>query len=551
MAVSIAKRPLGPILGYTEGLDKFSNVSIIQSGPAAIVGLSAHGRVNGDIVYVKSNVDNYNGLWYVEVASVDSFKLNEYVGSSDVAYIKDATATVYFAQQSWWSCVHLPIVFKLSNTRWPENSEDTVRTISSVTDSNGYCALGLSGDIKNTGSAAALEFVKITNSSDDELNGVWQIVAYTNDTTFTIATPYSSANDTSLTGASIQYYYSNYHAKVQIWAGLVSSHEFYTQKPSELLTTLDVIPDDSNLIIFSISDILKAHINIRNNLLLGTLPNNLDAYTQFFIKYAESYDVSDGTTLGLSAPSYTDDSSVFVGYAVNSKLPFKSVHSGSLAEYSAGDSTTKFLSDFAVPTIFDGRFFDVSFINIYSGVGLSTREKFYLNGSLITTEETDLTTGAGYNAGVYRAPLTTSESICDYDRVDVDVIIADTAELLNGHFTDGSNYWSNAGSGQTWSFSGEASVTVTGTQSSKRLEHSYNFYAGVTYQLDWYIERGFAGGADNFLVTAYLSNDNFTVTQTVGGEGPYTTNGSASIVDTFTASANYTKLVFIVTPNVA
>ena len=95
----------------------------------------------------------------------------------------------------------------------------------------------------------------------------------------------------------------------------------------------------------------------------GTLPNNLDAWTGFFIQYGEEYDDSDGVTLSRSTVSYTSDLAVFEGYAVNSKLPFKNVYSGSMSEYVSQDSNQKFLTLFERPVIFSGHYFDLSFIN--------------------------------------------------------------------------------------------------------------------------------------------------------------------------------------------
>lgn len=414
MAVSIIQRPLGFIQTGNTGNGVFN-----ESGgvPGALnISSPAFGLSDNHIVYLKSEIGEYNGFRLTENADANNFRVRDITGGY-VPFIpgtagKSALFTAFNLSHSW-NCVHLPIKYKLSNTLWPTNSDDTVRTISSVTNSNGYCAMSLSGDIKATGSAAALEFVKITLATDDDLNEVWQIISYTNDTTFTLNIPYSTANDTSLTGASIQYYYNNYNVKVQVWGGLNNAHQFYGQEPYELLATLDIVPDEENICEFSISEILKRNVAIKNNLLLGTLPNNLDAFTMFFIKYAEVYDDSDGTTLTQTTPSYTSDLTTFEGKAVNSKLPFKNVHSGSMSEYVMESSMLgTFLTNFTRPTIFDGKYFDLSFL--WDGVKtIFFIKEWYINNVLqdVTGDTLD-----AFYTGVYRGVV---EADCDYDRIDV------------------------------------------------------------------------------------------------------------------------------------
>jgi hypothetical protein len=404
MAVSILKRPQLFInenqYNATVRAQAGSNLLLVRLSDG-----SNHGLTTGNFVYIKSSVENYNGWWYITVVSVTEFTIREYSAGSDVQYISTPSEMIYtnvVDYNTTWTSIHLPIVYKLTNTLWPTNSADTVRTMS-VTNSNGYCAIAASGDIKATGSAAKLEFVKVTNAGD--YNGVYQIIAYTNDTTFTIDLAYSSAADTALTAGNIQYYYNNYVTKVEVWGGLNVEHEFYSVEPYELLGTLDLIPDENNEVKFSISDILKQNIAIKNNLLLGTLPNNLDAFTKFFIKYGEEYDDSDGTTLDRATVSYTSDYSTFQGFAVNSKLPFKNVYAGALSEYLG--TSRKFLTSWVRPTVFDGKYFDLSIImeDTYGLLEYSLRSQRY-NGD--TLSSTDYAAIANYNSGVWRVPVEVS-----------------------------------------------------------------------------------------------------------------------------------------------
>jgi hypothetical protein len=429
MAVSVIKRPRTNI---TNGAPVSCTV-LPETTPAAgvvdvtnaIVVRASHGLVTGDYVYLKTNIDRYNGFWYVTQNGPNGFNisrdLTEDATAAFIKWIQDGEGTYTAASAlTKWNCIHLPIIYKLSNTLWPTNSADTTRTMT-VTNSNGYCAIVASGDIKTTGSAAKLEFVKVTNAGD--YNGVYQIISYTNDTTFTIDLVYSSDADTALTAGNIQYYYNNYVTKVEVWGGLNVEHEFYSVEPYELLGTLDLIPDENNEVKFSISDILKKNIAIKNNLLLGTLPNNLDAFTKFFIKYGEEYDDSDGTTLSRSTVSYTSDYSTFQGYAVNAKLPFKNVYSGALSQYVTANSSQKFLTNFSRPTLFSGQYFDLSYVitDRYTLMDYKLRRERYLSGVLQGTSYDDITM---FNDGVYRTQIEVEGT---EDRIDASIVVRNTA----------------------------------------------------------------------------------------------------------------------------
>lgn len=446
MAVSVLTRPYGFYRTITpvtidSSFEQDDHITFRVDG--------GHGLTTGGFVYLKTNIGEYNGFFEVIAGDATTFLPNTISEDPQaIPFIKNITEGILYEIEAThtWNCVHLPIAYQLTNTLWPTNSADTTRTMSSVTNSNGYCALSLSGDIKATGSAATLEFVKITGATEDDLNGVWQIIAYTNDTTFTVNIPYSSANDTALTGASIQYYYNNYHIKVQVWGGLNNGHEYYAQKPYVLLATLDLIPDTDNNVKFSISEILKNQISIENDLLQGTLPNNLDAFTLYFIKYAEVYDDSDGTTLSQTTPSYTSDMSSHEGRAVNAELPFKNVFSGSMTDYVVGTNPTtggsllgSFLTNFEEPVLFSGQYFDLSFL--WDGVlGIIFKQSWYLNGALQTSEYTDPIDS--FYAGVYRKEF---DADCSYDRVDVAAIPVSTWKMYAPNETVlGIAAWSNS-----------------------------------------------------------------------------------------------------------
>lgn len=407
MAVSVLERPLGHIFDSSSEL---SVESITDSSGDALVTDTSHGLIDGDYVYIKSPIEAYCGFWYVDQISTSTFKIKRSSGADFQAYIKDATTTTkyYVVTASHnWSCVHLPIVYKLTNTLWPTNSEDTIRTIDTLVDVNGYWGVGTSGDIKTTGTAAKLEYVRVIYPGSTGIaafDEIYQIITYLDDTDIVIDKAYD-ASVTYTEPLTIQYYYNNYHVKVQVWGGLNIGHTYYAQEPYELLATLDLVPDENNEVKFSIHEILKNNIAIKNNLQLSTLPNNLDAWTGFFIKYAEVYDDSDGTTLSTSTVTYTSDLTLFEGYAVNAILPFKNVFSGALSEYATNNLNAKFLTAFDDPVMFEGQYFDLSFIRITSSA-LRLKQQYYTSdGTLAATTYLDIDQS---DEGVYRVQLTNS-----------------------------------------------------------------------------------------------------------------------------------------------
>lgn len=343
MAVTIEKRPIGVVLGTCVS----ATINQDYNSVYATVNYTSHGLSDGDYVYIQSNVENYNGFWKIEVTNANEFIL---IDNPYVEWIVDADIT-YCPQITThgWSCVHLPIVYELSNTKWPVNSVDTARTISSISDDNGYVNLNLSGSL---GTFEDLSFIKISNSPDSDFDGVYQIIDKLSTSNVTINLSYSSVTASGITGATIQLYYSNYNIVVKVYAGLNSSHVWADQKPYALVATLELIPDSDNKVKFSINEYLMDKNMVTNNLLLATLPSNIDAWKQFYIEVAEQYDTSDGYTVGTFEGAFASDQSEFEGYAVNAKLPFKNIQSGYLSDYVMNNSTAKFLTLFTIPVLF-------------------------------------------------------------------------------------------------------------------------------------------------------------------------------------------------------
>lgn len=416
MALSIIKRPQGYVLDTTA-------VSAVGADSGSSIRFTAalHGLSTGNVIYIYSTMSAYNGFWFVEVVDVNRFFLYANSLAARVATVQEGTVTYYKSVLTQnWNCVHLPIVYQLKSTIWPSNTVDTPRTITTFSNSNGYTYIVAAGDIKSSGTASSLEQVILSGTSVD---GVYKIIQWYSDTNFVIDLAYSAGN--VLSSGTVQYYYLNYCARIRVYAGLDPNH-YWNQvagavnpvKPYTLITEQKLIPDSTGVITFNIAEFIKEQLEIiSNNNVLDTLPNNLDAFCQFYITYAESYDDSNMYTVTESIGAYTDDSATFQGYAVNAKLPFKNRDSGFLSEYVSGLTSAtkqKWLTAFTRPTLFAGKYFDISYIKNTSSSGDYIKREIYVN-SVLKAVYTD--TQTDYDQGVYRYSI--AQSGWTEDRVDI------------------------------------------------------------------------------------------------------------------------------------
>ena len=398
--VTVVKNPTGHKI-----IDQLVTGEVTDSGGDALVTFPYHSLGTGDFIYVVSNIEDYNGFWYVTVIDANSFKLSEYEGAEFVGFEQEIELDYYQTNSHEWSSIFLPIVYKLSNDRWPTNSVDTARTVSSFTDDNGYTNLNLSGALKS--SFNALEFVEISGASD-ELNGVWQIVEVVTTSDITIDLPYHVDNNFS--GATVQYYYNNYQVRVKVFGGLPTSHPWYTKKPYVEVAELSLTPDENNLVTFSVSDYIKGKVAIKNNLLIASYPLNLDAFTGFYISHSEEYDISDNYSLATIENDFSVDS--FEGYAIAGKLPFKNAYSGHYSDYVlTSGSPAHWLTAFSRLFAVEDLYFDISFIKNVRGEFWIIIDK-YVSDYLTLTEVIPYT---DQGIGVYRIPIEVSsvyDSFC-------------------------------------------------------------------------------------------------------------------------------------------
>lgn len=398
MAITLVERPQGHTFSTTSTLATVAS----DSGDAYFI-KTAHGLTTNDYLYIVSNVRDYAGFWRVtDVANPNAFKVAEESGFTNVKYINNDTVTYYKSITNYyWNAVHLPILYKFTSNLWPTNSADTVRTVSSAVTSAGYTKLTVSGDIKATGTAAELDFVKLTVNGTE---AIYQIIQYISDTQFVVDLAFLGTN----TYGNIQFYYNNYHGRFKIYAGLDSNQRWVAQKPYVYLAEIKAVPDAAGLIVININEYIKSQIDIlSNDLLLGTLPNDINSFCEFYVTYAESYDLStDGYTVGSYLSSYTDDSAT-PGIAMNAMLPFKNRYSGYMMEYIG--SARKFLTLFDQPTIFSGYYFEISFLfgPGEPGASLTFTIQRYKNSALQSTANDSMLIDIpnAVEIGVYRKQI--------------------------------------------------------------------------------------------------------------------------------------------------
>lgn len=294
-----------------------------------------------------------------------------------------------------FNCVHLPLVYKISNDKFPSNSIDSVVNVIGGGQEFGYWRIDTSADIKV--GIQVLDYVLLTINGVQEVHQVLQV--YADDSVIV-----DVKSDPTIPGSSItdaQFYYNNYHNKIKIYAGLRTGHTLNADKPTRLITSINVVPGSDNVTVINLNEFIKTDIDILNNdLSLSTLQNDIDAFTEFYIEYAESYDSSDGNLISTYVSSYTSDSSNYA-VAVNSKLPFQNGNGGRMSNYEDGND---FLTTFQYPVLFNGYYYDIFLLRGLSSPSNLTVER-YKDGTLQTTDTISIDSK---DEGVYRIPLTVS-----------------------------------------------------------------------------------------------------------------------------------------------
>lgn len=431
MALTTIKRPIGrrfAAVAKTATVDNDFNYARFTS--------TAHGLTTGDFILIENSpVPAYNGIWYADVNDANEYFIRPAAGVDYVSWVADATVKVRAEDlEHMWSAVHLPITYEVTTSLYPF-STTTPLGIVSIDNNNGFARLRLTGDFSASSDVLyPLEFIRITNATDSRLNNIWQIqdITYSGGQAY-VTIDLAYRGDYVQASSQVRRYYSNYALIVRVYAGITDTPGSY-KKPMELAATLKFIPDSNNTVKFSISEILKSYVQLRNGVGDDAMPNNIDFFTEFYVTYQETYDYSFGYTLLRSEGSITTDSPDYIGKAVNSKLLFGNPYSGYLSDYIMNTSTAKFLTLFAIPVLFACQdsetpcYQDISFINPSGGGSL--QKKFYKNGVVQTTVSEDI---PDKGPGVYRMPLNTlGVNMCLYDAIGVQLIESATIPTFDG-----------------------------------------------------------------------------------------------------------------------
>jgi len=409
VALTILDRPQGIKLSSTAN----GTYSIISNGYGDAVLSGGAGLTTATKIYIYQSFTSYNGFWIVSAYGPTQFRLQRYSGADYLVYTQDHdNVTIYASVGNIdFSCVHLPIVYTLKSSKWPTNTEDSIRNIVGFANDNGNVRITLDGSID----VDELDTITISNSSEDELDGPFQVVTKYSATQFTIDAPYSVAQNSPYTYASAtaQKYYNNYAVNVKIYGGLPVTHPWVGLKPYQLITTLSIAPDTDAIVKVNVAEVLKEQLKIQENRPnYDSMPYDLDRFCEFYITYGEQYDDSDGTDISTFESAYQSDYDFFQGVAVDAELPFKNRFSGFLSEYVyASGSPAKFLSD-GTPMLFSGHYLDLSFINNFGADNVILRQLFYDQyDNLLGTHETTISDMASH--GVLRQEIenvTTSDA---------------------------------------------------------------------------------------------------------------------------------------------
>ena len=534
--VTIIDRPIGHKLNT----EIASAIIIDYAGDALVYVAGGHSLSDNDVIYIESDFDSYNGFKYVDAVAYDQFKIKNSQYGDYVPYIQDAKINLSVSLlDHGYQSVHLPIVYQLQSNLWPENvfEEGYIpNVVESAQEFNGYTQLNLDRSLNDP---KALEYIKLISSDDtDELQGPYQIIQVLHDWSIVINLPWD--DDFDFSTFNVIKYYNNYFVTIYVYGGLNSEHPWETMKPYRVLSSIKLQPDSNNKIKFSISDILKGLITTRNNLTLDTLPCNIDFFTQFFIGFTESYDVSDGERISTFESIDTIDA--FEGMAINSKMPFKSINHGHMSDYlNEQNIESRWLTLQDRPIAFVDRFFDLSMINQYENHNVIVDIEKSIKGMVVDSE---VLTFHNPGKGVLRIPITPESGFDQYcvqasfeplpghEAVESEIIIFDLTQF-NAQF----------GSGSSWLFGSNPNALTSTSFLTKNLYSTiFPIIPGATYRVTTTIQAFHnAGTRSQDIVVGFLTAalaEDVTQTQTNGNTGIF------SITNTVKASAA-SKYLFI------
>lgn len=325
--------------------------------------------------------------------------------------------------ESNWVASDLPIIYGINNDKWPVNSTDQTDAFNAVSDDNGYARLAIPSPNESYSAGA---YIKITGATQAGHNGVWRIRTVYSGTDMTVEAPYLGTDS-----GTLQKYYNNYHNVVRVYTGIRNGHTHANERPMELRGTLRVRPDQNNTCNANISSLVRADLApIDNNFCELTFTNgwanDFNQFTQFYIEFAESYDIAVGGVLQTFTSGFytnTDENDDTIIYsAAKAAHNFQYAQGRSMAEYALNplnyDGGGRFMTKFERPTYFEGYEWDVSIINDFKNADISVNNELYLveyaaDGTLLGTSTYDM---PEEDEGVYRFNVGhhTFFASCDY-----------------------------------------------------------------------------------------------------------------------------------------
>lgn len=314
---------------------------------------------------------------------------------------------------SKWNAVHNPIVYKITNDKWPTNSVDSADNITDHTDYAGNVEFTIAGH-----SYSALQWVTIASSDISSYNGVWQITAITTNTII-LDLPYEAGTLGSPTALK---YYQNYHLLIQVYAGIPGTHTLTADDPIEFIATQRAIPGLDNIALVDVSEL------VRDKIIMANSPANNDEnlWTAFYIYYSESYDnvVSGEIVQAISA--YTDDSAN-IFFATHAKMLFQNTYGGNVGEWViTSNHQGKLLTKFSQSALWPGLYFDICFALNTNSTGVSYTE-YDKAGSSLNTGTVSFTY---QDEGIYRIRLDTISFLDNTDYIIIHVMAGTNSEDL-------------------------------------------------------------------------------------------------------------------------
>lgn len=203
---------------------------------------------------------------------------------------------------SRWTSAHLPIVYKLTNDRFPVNTFDTIYQFLSVANNNGNAEVVLIQEYSYD------DFVKnnyVTIEGSTLYNGVHRILSV-DDGRITINTSYQGTD-----AGTFQTYYNNYFIGIRVYAGKPNYHPLQGDDPLTLITEnpIKITPDGDNIATADVAGLIRDKISMDYDIDSTDLPNDINAWTSLIVEFFESFDESeDGTSIQtVTTEPETDD----------------------------------------------------------------------------------------------------------------------------------------------------------------------------------------------------------------------------------------------------